>query len=109
LPKDAARKDVGANFAAFGRDPELRAAISDPAARQKLAAHLLPALCLALLDEQPEVRVAAVYRLFRFGPDAQSASGALRDALRDPDGRVRKATEIALKVIESGQDCPWFV
>lgn len=64
-------------------------AFADPAARQKMAAYLLPALCLALLDVQPEVRIRAADWLMALGSDAQSALGALQDALADPDERVR--------------------
>jgi hypothetical protein len=109
LPKDAARKRPYTDISGFVSEPELRAVLSDPVVRGKMAAHLLPALCLALLDEQPEVRIAAAYRLLKLGSDAKSASGALRDALRDPDERVRKAADITLKSIESGQEPPWFV
>ena len=93
----------------FLTDPQLRAAVFDEAARQRLAAHLLPALCLALLDQSPEVRVAAAYQLMCFGRDARSASGALRDAMTDPDERVRKAARIALQLIESGQTPLWLM
>ncbi len=97
-----------AGFASFVDAPELRAALRDPGVRKKMAAHLLPALCLALLDEQPEVRVAAAFRLMLLGPDARSACGALRDALSSPDERVRKAAQIALECIQTEQEAPWF-
>jgi HEAT repeat protein len=88
-------------FVTFLGDPEFRKALEDADARQKVAAHQLPALCLALLDEKPEVRITAVFRLTQLGPDARSAAGALRDALQDCDERVRRAAAIALEWIES--------
>jgi hypothetical protein len=92
--------------AAFWGDDNLRKALADPVAREKGAAYLLPALCLALLDEQPEVRVAAAYRLMWLGSDARSTLGALRDAVQDPDERVRKAAEIAAEFIQARPDSP---
>jgi hypothetical protein len=88
-------------FAGFMCDPLLREAIQAPAARQKVAAHQLPALCLALLDSVAEVRVAAAFQMMLFGQEARSALGALRQALHDPDERVRKAAARALGHIES--------
>src|SRR5688500_6351202 len=49
-------------FRGFRQDPRLRTALDDRAAREKVTARLLPALCLALLDERPEVRVIAAYQ-----------------------------------------------
>jgi hypothetical protein len=89
-------------------DRVFRDAASDSAARQKLAAFLLPALCLALLDEKPEVRILAVFRLMLLGPEARSTMGALRDALQDADERVRKAASIAAELIENPQNLPWL-
>jgi hypothetical protein len=77
-------------------------AMSNPAARQKMAAHLLPALCLALLDEQADVRVLASFWLSQLGEDAHSALGALRTNLTHPEERVRNAAEFAIKAIQSG-------
>lgn len=85
-------------------DPHLR-----KAAQQKMAAYILPALCMALLDEQPEVRVVAALNLMQLGANAQSALGALRDALADQDERVRAAAKMAIEFIETGQEPPWFV
>lgn len=102
-------KEPTEGFGAFFSDATLRAALNDDDAQEKMAAHQLPALCLALLDLKPEVKVFAVYCLMRLGPNAGSASGALCDALQDADERVRKAARIALKYIESGQRGPWFV
>jgi hypothetical protein len=75
-------------------------AIADASAREKLAAYLLPVLCLALRDEIIEVRVLACWWLSRLGENAQSAVGALRDALQDPDERVRDVAAVALERIE---------
>jgi hypothetical protein len=44
-------------FAAFWDDVRVREALQDKVAREKIAAHLLPALALALLDENPQVRL----------------------------------------------------
>jgi len=91
-------------LSAFMAEPELRELLRDQEARQMVAACLLPPLCLALLDPKPEVKVAAVFRLMVLGPDAQSASGALRDTLEDPDERVHKAAKIALEHIQYAQE-----
>jgi hypothetical protein len=88
-------------FMAFFQDPQLQEALREPAARQELAAHVLPALCLALLNERPEVRIVSAFRLLLLGADGRPAAGALRDALRDPDERVRKAARIALEWVET--------
>ena len=79
--------------------PEFLQAHSDPVARQKLAAHLLPALCLALRDDLATVRALAAFWLGSLGGDAASAAGALREAQDDPDTQVRKAAEYALRMI----------
>jgi hypothetical protein len=79
----------------------LREAQRNAVARQKMAAHLLPALCLGLLDESAEVRLMSAFWLMRLAPDAGPAVGALQNALRDPDERVRKAATIALKQIDT--------
>jgi len=97
-----------AGFHSFWKDRELRAPMRSPESRGKVAAYLLPALCLALLDQQPEVRIISAFRLMLLGPDARSATGALRNALQDPDARVRKAAAIALAQIETDLDPPWF-
>jgi hypothetical protein len=72
----------------------------DPVAREKLAAYLLPPLCLALLDENPAVRSLAAVWLSQIHEEAASAAGALRAALEDPDERVRSAARFALDMIE---------
>jgi hypothetical protein len=110
---DALKSAAGANkpatgYGAFLDDPEIREALRDPVAREKMAGCLLPALCLALLDHKPELRVVSAFRLMQLGPNAKSALGALRDALHDPDERVRKAAGIAIEYIETEQDQPWF-
>ena len=92
---------------ALWEDPEFRKTVADPAARDKIAAYLLPPLCAALLDDNPEVGVLAAFRMMQLGSDGRSAGGALRDALRDRDERVRKVVEIALKYIESEGAPPW--
>ena len=78
-------------------------------ARQKMAAYVLPALCVALLDHEPEVRLHAAFRIMQHGSDAKSALGALRDALDDSDERVRKVVEVSIKLIESEQQPLWFL
>jgi hypothetical protein len=90
----------------FWDDPELREALCDPAACQGMAAHLLPALCLALLHQALGVRIVAAYTLMRLGANARPAVGALRDALRDPDGRVALAAAFALEYIDSAHVPP---
>jgi hypothetical protein len=101
-------RQPGTPFEKICNDSDLRKVLHDPEVRQELAPHLLPALCLALLHQKPEVRMAAIFRLMRLGSDARSATGALRDAQRDPDERVAKAAQIALEYIESNQAPAWF-
>jgi hypothetical protein len=101
-PTSKARK-LASGQKPFWYDPDLGRVLVDPAAKRELAAHLLPALCLALVHAKPEVRVLAAFWLMLFGADAASAVGALRDALPDPDERVAKAARIALECIENGQ------
>jgi hypothetical protein len=83
-------------------DPQLRTALLDPAARQKLAAGLLPSLIVALNDAQPEVRIQAAFRIMAFGADAESAIEPLRETLNDEDARVRKIAGAAIVQIQSG-------
>jgi hypothetical protein len=85
---------------AFLQAPELAAVLRDKETRKKVVAYLLPTLCLALLDQKPEVRVMAAFRLMALGEDAQSAVGALQDALEDSDERVRQAAKIAMDSIQ---------
>jgi hypothetical protein len=90
----------------FYADSELRGAMVEPAAKQVMAAHLLPALCLAILDPKPEVRIAAAHELMKLGANARSALSALRDAQRDADPRVSKAATLAARLIESDEQAP---
>ena len=80
---------------------EVGEALGDQETVKKLAAYLLPPLCLALLDPKPEVRVVAAFQLMAYGRDAQSAVEALKDALQDPDKRVQQAARIALEYIQN--------
>jgi hypothetical protein len=89
-------------------DPEVCKALKDPVAGEKITAYLLPALCLALLDPNPEVRVRCVFHLMGLGVNAKSAIQALRNALLDQDQRVRKAAEVAIEGIETGRPMVFF-
>jgi HEAT repeat protein len=109
LDKATREPKPSTGYAAFWANRELKAALRDEAARQKVAAHLLPPLCLALLDPRPEVKVVAAFRLMAFGPDARSVVGALQNALQDADERVRQAARIALEYIQSDKAPPWFL
>ncbi|MCI0376036.1 MAG: hypothetical protein L0215_00370 [Gemmataceae bacterium] len=107
-PVPVSRPEVGCSFWQFMTDGPLRDALQDARAAEKLAAHLLPALCLALLDEQPEVRIMGAYHLILFGPKASSALNALKNGLRDPDERVRTACAIAVGCIERSEGPYWL-
>jgi hypothetical protein len=72
----------------------------DPVATQKMAAYLLPALCLALLDEVAGVRLQACFWLKLLGSHAESALGALQAARQDPDPEVRKLAEELVALLE---------
>jgi HEAT repeat protein len=85
---------------------EVGEALGDQETVKNLAAYLPPALCLALLDPEPEVRVVAAFQLMAFGRDAQSAAEALKDALQDPDKRVQQAARIALEYVQSNKEAP---
>jgi hypothetical protein len=89
---------------AFWNNADIYEAMRDQEARKKLAAHLLPALCLALLDAKPELKILATFWLAMLGSQARSAIGALRDAEGDSDERVRTAAGLALKTIESDRE-----
>src|SRR5207302_3224490 len=102
-------REAGTGSMGFLHDADLRQALHDPVAQQETAAHELPALCLALLHEKPEVRITAAFRLMGLGSNARPAVGALRDALRDADERVAKAARIALEYIESKSEPPPLV
>jgi hypothetical protein len=86
---------------AFWFNPEIVKALSDPEAQKKFAAHLLPALCLALLDPKPEVKIIALHHLMMFRQHAKSAIGALQDVLLDCNENVRQAAKLALESIGS--------
>jgi hypothetical protein len=83
-------------------DPDLRAALADQDARNKVSAWVLPSLCLALVDERAEVRIHAAFRLMSLGKDAESVLDALRDALDDEDERVQKIAKAAIEHIQEG-------
>jgi hypothetical protein len=95
-------------FAEFWGDAGLSSAMRDPAVQQHFSAHLLPVLCLALLDKNPAVRVSAAFRMMLLGRDAQSTVGALRDALGDADQRVREAARLALQHIGTNPE-PFYL
>src|SRR5262249_147116 len=88
---------------AFLFNPEIGKALSDPEAQKKFAAHLLPALCLALLDPKPEVKIIALRHLMMFQQYAPSALGALQDALLDSNENVREAAKLVLKSSEEAE------
>ena len=96
-------KDILSPWTELWKDPEIRKVLAEPVARQKMTAYVLPALCVALLDHNPELRLHAAFRIMQHGSDAKSALGALRDALDDSDERVRKVAEVAIKLIEAEQ------
>jgi hypothetical protein len=93
---------------AFWNHADIYQAMRDEEARKKLAAHLLPALCLALLDPKAELKILATFWLALLGSQARSALGALRDAEGDSDERVRTAAGLALKIIESNENSHRF-
>jgi hypothetical protein len=103
LPPPSIPEHAPTGEVAFLLDTALLDALRDQGAQEKLLAHLLPALCVALLDPTPEIRIAATFFLTRIAADAESVKQALRDALNDQDERVRKASQIALESIESGR------
>ena len=87
-------------------DLELRTALDDQDARNKVSARILPSLCLALTDERAEVRIQAAFRLMSLGKDAESVLNTLRDALEDEDERVQKIARAAIEHINCGES--WF-
>jgi hypothetical protein len=95
-------------FSTFLAEPALCQALREPASQARLAAHLLPALCLGLLDVNPGVRVSAVYRLIQLGRHAQSASADLQDAIGDKYERVRRAAQVALDHLRRDPEPFWF-
>lgn len=98
----------GTGFVTLATDPEIQKVLVDREAREKMAAHLLPGLCLALLDPSVEVRIMAAWRLLLLGQDGRSAAGALRDALQDPDERLRCVAKMALQYVEADEEPPHF-
>jgi len=82
-------------------EPGIRRALEDPVSRQTLIAYLLPPLCEALRDRHPDVRLRAAFILAELGGDAESAIGALRDALSDSDERVQMLAKAAIEHIET--------
>ena len=106
---ERAPKVRGPEKGPFREVRKLGETLRDPETRKKLAAYLFPALCLALLDPKPEVRVVAAFQLMAYGRDAQSAVEALKDALQDPDKRVQQAARIALEYVQSNEKAPWFM
>jgi len=107
--KAAMERQSSNSLMAFLGNTGIGEALGDPEARKKVAAHLLPALCLALLDSKPKVKIIAIYHLMMLGPNAQSALGALQDACQDSNESVRQAAGLALKIVEGKEDCPWLV
>jgi hypothetical protein len=91
-------------FSEFWSDATIAEAMQDREGYRQVAAYLLPALCLALLDNNPSVRIRTAFRLMLMGRDAQSADGALKDALQDVDPGVRKAARLARQHIESNPE-----
>lgn len=77
-------------------DPELQAANRDEECEEKLTAFLLPAYCLALQDQRPEVRISAIIHIANLNHLGVSLIGALRDRLQDSDDRVRRAAQAAV-------------
>jgi HEAT repeat protein len=57
-------------------------------------------LCEALRDRHPEVRLRAAFMLASLGIDAESAHGALRDALQDESVLVRRVAAAAIEQAE---------
>ena len=72
-------------------------ALSD---RRKEAAVVVPALALALRDEDSFVRRDAAEALGRFGPEARQTAPALVVALKDRKANVRQAAARALSRID---------
>jgi hypothetical protein len=77
-------------------DPELQAARRDEVCEEKLTAFLLPAYCLALQDQRPEVRISAIIHISNLNHLGVSLIGALQDRLQDPDKRVQRAAQASI-------------
>jgi hypothetical protein len=101
--KAAIERQSPGHETAFWFSPEIAKALSDLEAQKKFATHLVPALCQALQDPKPEVKIIALQHLMIFRQYAQSAAGALQEALRDPDENVRKAANLLLKSSEEAE------
>jgi hypothetical protein len=84
------------------RDARIQKALTDPTALQTLVAYLLPPLCEALRDRNADVRLRAALFLARLGRNAESAIGALRDALEDRDAGVKMVAEAAIRQAKAG-------
>lgn len=99
-----AEKELVAAFKKEGEDKLVKAyalhsycvALKDDVA--KVVAELTPRLD-PTVEKEGEVRLAVCDELGDFGPDAQSAVPALRGAQKDPEDKVRKAAEFAIKKI----------
>ncbi len=117
LAGDASRADL-ADAVAFdpaGAAVRLLAALRDPSPSVRAAAAIalgevadrspdpraaIDGLSLALGDADPSVRRAAASALSRFGAAAQSASDALKRALRDTDRGVSAAALVTLRGLD---------
>jgi hypothetical protein len=80
--------------------PANLSALSDPAALPRMAAYLIPPLCLALKDECAGVRCLAARHLGMLGKEGQPALEALRSAANDPEDDVRAMMAVAIEIIE---------
>jgi HEAT repeat protein len=60
-------------------------------------------LIAALKAEDAETRAVAARSLGILGPKADSAIPALKEALEDPDARVRSEAAAALEMVEAGR------
>lgn len=90
---------VPALAAALERESEERPGVAAQALAKVGASALpaVPALCAVLKADQPRRRWNAAMALGRVGPAAREGAVApLRDAARDPDGRVRAQAVLAL-------------
>ena len=63
-------------------------------------------LIKSLGDRQPEVRMTAARALGRLGPQAEDAVAALKQAVNDPDRRVRQIAAAALSRTRSASERP---
>jgi HEAT repeat protein len=65
-------------------------------ALERIGQVAMPALILALKDQNALLRLGAVHALGRFVPGAKEATNALKEALKDPDNDVRVGAANAL-------------